>query len=241
VKALDVFNGNDGDVTKAYYAALRAKGFFGELALTLFRAQKRSTAAKRYRGGRYRHAAYDVKNWSLSEICRLLTQVDHGYAWGWGRDPKTPGFEWVLYVELPTGQVSFHSAERLGGPDYPRKWDGQKLSAERIIAFCDAVHSCTDTLQSGHIMKVDRETELPASSPSQLCECASLMYRNNDDGSRDYKVQGKPTCRRCLARGWCAICPACSGAGMAEGGRAVCMKCGGSGYVPASAAVGVIL
>lgn len=140
-RAADVFNQNDGDVTKAYYAELQAKGFLGELAVALFRAQKRSTAAKRYRGGRYRRAAYDVKNWSLSEICRLMSSdARHGLEWGWQRDPATPGFEWVLYADLPTGQVSFHSADRLRGPDYLRKWDGQRGASEaRILAFCDGV------------------------------------------------------------------------------------------------------
>lgn len=144
MKSIDIFRGNNGDVTKAWYAELQAKGFLGELAVALFRAQKRSTAAKRYRGGRYRRAAYDVKNWSLSEICRLLSRGGHRFEWGWQRDPNTPGFEWVLYVDLPTGQVSFHSAERLGGPDYFGKWDGVRGASEpRILAFCDAAMNGT--------------------------------------------------------------------------------------------------
>lgn len=141
MRAIDVFNGTDGDVTKACYADLQARGFLGELAVALFRAQKRSTAAKRYRGGRFRRAAYDVKNWSLSEICRILIAHDHPcFEWGWQMDDATPGYPWVLYVDLPTGQVSFHSAERLSGPDYPRKWDGKRGASEaRIVAFCDFV------------------------------------------------------------------------------------------------------
>lgn len=141
MKARDIFDGNNGDATKAYYLDLNARGPAGELAVALFRAQKRSTAAKRYRRGKFRHAAYDVKNWSLTEICRVL--VAHGAAlcvtWGWGRDEGTPGYEWVLYVDLPNGQMSFHSAERFAGPDYPGQWDRQHLSEERIIAFCDWV------------------------------------------------------------------------------------------------------
>jgi len=138
--ALDVFRQNNGDVTKAYYAEMNQRGFDGQLAVALFRAQKRSSAAKSYRGGRFRRAAYDVKNWSLSEVVRILMNHHHPICWGWGHDEKTPGFEWVLYVDLPTGQVSFHSPDRLGGPDYPGQWDGVKnASADRIIAFCDSV------------------------------------------------------------------------------------------------------
>ena len=44
----------------------------------------------------------------------------------------------VLYVDLPTGQVSFHAY----GPsenrrEYDGKWDGTGLSEERIVKYCD--------------------------------------------------------------------------------------------------------
>ncbi len=143
MKAAEVFAQNNGEVTRAYYEVLNARGPAGQVAVALFRAQKRSTRAKKYRRGKWRHAAYDVKNWSLSEVCRLLKE--HGAAlsirYGWKRDPNTPGFEQVLYVDLPNGhgQVSFHSAVRYEGPDYAGDWDGHRLSAERIIAYADAV------------------------------------------------------------------------------------------------------
>jgi hypothetical protein len=138
--ALEVFKQNDGDVTKAYYADMNSRGPAGQLAVALFRAQKRSTAAKKYRGGKYRRAAYEVKNYSLSEVCRILTAYpDLGLRWGWKDDPKTPGFTQVLYVNLPQGQCSFHSSDRLNGPEYPDDWDGAHASTERILAYCDAV------------------------------------------------------------------------------------------------------
>ena len=143
--AESVMNQNDGDVTKSYYATMNTKGFPGQLAVALFRAQKRSMAAKRYRDRKFTRGAYDVKNWSLGEVCRILGMMNYlkegmlGIPWGWKRDPKTPGYEWVLYVELPTGQCSFHSADRLSGPDFNGKWDGQGMSAPRICAFCDSV------------------------------------------------------------------------------------------------------
>lgn len=140
MKASEVFQQNNGDVTKSYYALLNGMGSTGELAVALFRAQKRSTAAKKYRGGKYRSAAYDVKNWSLSEICRVLQVHGLDYTWGWKRDPLTPGFEWVLYVDLPTGQCSFHSADRLSGQDYPLRWDGGRGSEAAILKFCDLVY-----------------------------------------------------------------------------------------------------
>ena len=142
--ALEVMNQKDGKVTKAWYAEMNSRGPAGQLAVALFRAQKRSSAAKHYRGGRFRRAAYDVKNWSLSEVCRILTAYPElRLRWGWKTDAameaRSDPHDQVLYVELPQGQVSFHSSERLGGPDYPGDWDGVHASAERIIAYCDAV------------------------------------------------------------------------------------------------------
>jgi hypothetical protein len=137
-----VFNQSDGEVTKTYYAKMNARGLQGQLAVSLFRAQKRSIAAKKYKRGRFVRDAYDVKNWSISEICRILaTMQDFEMAprWGWKRDPSTPGYEWVLYVDLPTGQCSFHTASRLNGPDFDGEWDGIGMSKERICRYCDMV------------------------------------------------------------------------------------------------------
>lgn len=64
MKALEVFNGSEGAITRAYYAALEQRGAAGIVAVNLFRAQKCSTRAKKYRGGirgvgSYRGMAYD--------------------------------------------------------------------------------------------------------------------------------------------------------------------------------------
>lgn len=148
--ALEVFTQSDGEVTKAYYAELKAIGPAGEFAMNLFRAQKTSTRAKRYRGrpGRgeptYRSMAYDVKAFSLKQLCLILS--DHaaslGVTWGWGIDFAESFNRHVLYIDLPGyGQVSFHSPERYSGPEYPGAWDGAHKSAERILAFCNEVHA----------------------------------------------------------------------------------------------------
>ncbi len=59
--------------------------------------------------------------------------------WGWQADPATAGFPWVLYVDLPEiGQVSFHTAQRGPGPDYPFEWDrAAGASPGRIIRWCE--------------------------------------------------------------------------------------------------------
>jgi hypothetical protein len=136
-----IFEGSNGKATKALYQQLDQFGPIGRVAVNLFRAQKCSSRAKVYRGGRHRSDAYDRKNWSLANLCAVL--VEHGEGlnirWGWKEDPAQEFHNWVLYVELPTGQVSFHAATRGKGPDYPGEWDQSHASAQRIIAFVASV------------------------------------------------------------------------------------------------------
>jgi DnaJ-class molecular chaperone len=61
------------------------------------------------------------------------------------------------------------------------------------------------------------------------CVCAQLAYRNNFDGSRDYKVIGKPRCPICRGSGWVRVCRICIGAGIHNSQR--CVQCDGNGKV----------
>jgi hypothetical protein len=70
----------------------------------------------------------------------------------------TPGFTNVLYVELQTGQVSFHSSERMMGPDFTKEWDGRKLEGPPRI--CRWVASLLETQDAGH--------DGPASAANQV-------------------------------------------------------------------------
>lgn len=138
----DIYHGSDGAATRQLYAALRRRDL-GAIAEALFRAQKCSERAKKYHGGipgkgSYRDLAYERKNWSLSELCKAL--VGSSIRYGWKEDPQQPFHRHVLYADLPTGQVSFHSSERGDGPEYPGEWDGQRgVSPARIIDFCEKV------------------------------------------------------------------------------------------------------
>jgi hypothetical protein len=74
----------------------------------------------------------------MTNLCSVLFTHAPGLrmTWGWGLDPKAIGFEHVLYVEIPTGQVSFHTNTRGTGPDYSGEWDGARgQSAERICRW----------------------------------------------------------------------------------------------------------
>jgi hypothetical protein len=61
----------------------------------------------------------------------------------------------------------------------------------------------------------------------QQCSCARQAYRNNLNGSRDYKIVGLSSCRICRGSGWVKTCEQCSGAGIFKNDR--CEKCNGYG------------
>ena len=50
----------------------------------------------------------------------------------------------VLYVDLPTGQVSWHCTMRGSGPDYGDDWDGMHLSESRILEFAESLFPAED-------------------------------------------------------------------------------------------------
>lgn len=152
MRALDVYAGSDGDLTQRYYAALLIRGPIGVVAVNLFRAQKNSARAKVYRGGGYCGMAYDRKAWAMDNLCRAL--AEHGPAlnivYGWKQDTQVLFDDrpsWVLYVDLPQGQCSFHARTRGDGPDYAGDWDRIKdASVGRILRFCDAVFALAEVL-----------------------------------------------------------------------------------------------
>lgn len=132
---LSTYNGSNGEATKALYARLEKLGPAGVVAVNLFRACKASERAKVYRGRSYRGAAYDKKEWSMGNLCTALREhaVSLYIPWGWGYDPEQPVFRWVLYVEIPTGQVSFHTLNSGDGPKYGKEWDGVRDAGPQRI------------------------------------------------------------------------------------------------------------
>jgi hypothetical protein len=141
-RVVAIYDGSDGDATLALYKALETLGSIGHIAVNIFRAQKSSARAKVYRGGngrgRYRGMAYDRKAWAMDNLDKALSEHAEtlGISWGWGIDVSQPKHNVVLYVELPTGQVSFHTEARGKGPDFPGKWDGVRdVAPERVCRF----------------------------------------------------------------------------------------------------------
>lgn len=151
MRAVDVHTKSDGELTKRYYAELQRRGPAGFVALNLFRAHKCSSRAKVYKGRarKFRDDAYARKEWSMANLCYILGRAGDklGIRYGWKIDKSVlfggggPNGDpsHVLYVELPTGQVSFHAPKRGEGPEYAGEWDGERVSQERILMFCDMV------------------------------------------------------------------------------------------------------
>lgn len=73
---------------------------------------------------------YLHKTWELETAVKNLPATT--LTWGWGTDPESIPPH-VLYVDLPTGQVSFHMEMRGDGPHYNTEWDGVRgVSGARI-------------------------------------------------------------------------------------------------------------
>lgn len=143
---LAVYQASSPEETKALYNRLNVRGPIGVIATNLLRACKNSERAKKYRGGNrdgsFRKQAYDRKQWSIENLDRELRMHAEtvGVVWGWATDEKQDRHAQLLYVELPTGQVSFHTETRGMGPDFPGKWDEVRgAGPTRICRFAEMV------------------------------------------------------------------------------------------------------
>lgn len=187
-----VYQGSDGDATKALYARLTTLGPRGDIAVNLFRACKASERAKVYRGGGHRGQAYERKQWAMDNLCTMLVACADqvGIEWGWGVDSKQAFHQHVLYAELPTGQVSFHTAARGKGPTHAKAWDGVPgQSADRICRWigrllAPAAPKLTP-LESGLQKLGDGEAKLIAlyavhAERDDLCKPWGLSYAEED-------------------------------------------------------------
>ena len=124
---LSVYQGSNGDATRALYADLTAIGPIGVVAVNLFRACKCSERAKVYRRGPgHKTEAYARKDWSIGQLADVLVATQL-LTWGWQVDERMLAtgdpHHHVVYVDIPTGQVSFHVGTRHKGPDYAGEWD----------------------------------------------------------------------------------------------------------------------
>lgn len=161
-----VYRARNADATRALYADLAALGPAGEIAVNLCRAMKNSGMAKGYRRRSATAAAYDTKGWAMRNLAELLPAhaARLGLTWGWGVDPAQSYHRIVLYVDLPTGQVSFHTDLRLAGPDHAAGWDGVRdAGPDRLCAWMAALLSTGSAVPSTE--PAPASTPIPAAPP----------------------------------------------------------------------------
>lgn len=144
----EVYDGSNGAATRWLCAEFEQNGHIGRIAAALFNAQKTSSRAREYQGGiecpggltiPFTEIAYRRKAVIVERLADLLARDDCGMVWGWSVNPRQPIAQHVLYIDLPQGQVSFHSVRRFIGRDYPGAWDGMNANEDRIIQFCETV------------------------------------------------------------------------------------------------------
>lgn len=148
----ETYNGSDGGATLKLYKRLEACGPVGFICMNLFRASKASHRAKLYRGGNsmgsFKGQAYLKKQWAICLLVDELKRHKLGLVWGWQEDGRAETFakmRWVLYVETPFGQASFHGPAKGEGPHYDKPWDGQRGATHgRIIQWCAKVLTETE-------------------------------------------------------------------------------------------------
>lgn len=135
LQAINPFQTTDGDEVIDYCTALCERGLIGGLAVCLFRTQNNSSRAKR--NHRSRSSRYENKNGQILTLCRFLERFAEGLAvdWGWREDDQQAYHRQVLYVDTPEGQVSFHTADRLQGPDYEKPWCQKRPSEDRLLGL----------------------------------------------------------------------------------------------------------
>ncbi len=140
-----VYYGSNGHVTQALYRELVERfGVEGDIAVNLFRACKTSERAKTYRvGPGHRTESYSRKDWSIQNVTKLLEHHNQ-FVFGWSIDQALrtrgdPNFH-ILYVDLPTGQVSFHNGHRYVGPDYLGQWNYERKSSANVIRWIASLY-----------------------------------------------------------------------------------------------------
>lgn len=148
MNAQAAYEATDYSETRSYLRALANAGRLGRIAAALFAAMRASTDAKTERRLAkgdplaeitVSRAGYARKRLAMQKVCELLAHNAAGLAWGWGNDRRQADCPFVLFVDLPQGQVSFHTPEKLMGPEYAGRWDRACQNRERVLAFCDAL------------------------------------------------------------------------------------------------------
>jgi hypothetical protein len=89
--------------------------------------------SSRYAQANYRRSRdarwsdYRQKSLALDAACSEAQRTT--IRWGWAQDKLVEDAPFVIYFDLPSGQVSFHAEFRGDGLDYGGEWDGVEDAA----------------------------------------------------------------------------------------------------------------
>lgn len=70
-----------------------------------------------------RQRDYAEKSQSIAHACNAAGEAGIVFGWAPSLQEDVP---WIVYFDLPTGQMSFHCNKRGQGPEYGGNWDGLK-------------------------------------------------------------------------------------------------------------------
>lgn len=107
----------------------------------------RSRSAERSEWKRRLDAAYTERNCCVSLAARMAIAL--GYRTGIRCDPaEEPGWQHIIYLDLPAGQVSWHIPDRELPffsflPSYPAPWDGHTTD-EKYARVLSALEVAAD-------------------------------------------------------------------------------------------------
>lgn len=72
----------------------------------------------------------------FEKLCKLLDSSSLN--WGWGK--ARIGFKWILYIDLPVGQVCFSTSDMIGDQFYDgTNREGPLENENRVVAFAESI------------------------------------------------------------------------------------------------------
>ena len=147
IRVVKAFYGYDAMAIQDVKARLKAGGLKGELADLLFEAERTDlnagvcrttpacswTSRHRRKWDRWIRALKAL----VSFLDRSASQL--GIHWGWQEHENQTGPFWVVFIDLPTGQVFYSAPERLTDHQYEGSMEWSESNEIPIFEFCEEI------------------------------------------------------------------------------------------------------
>jgi len=133
--ALEIYTSSDRHLIHAYYEALQATGYKGELAMLLLRAQKTQARVQRAqinppKDGDYLRLLLNRNEWAIAELLKFC--LAHR-----SQLPITlRDFKYGIRI-----RILRHASLRFRSAGAPGKWTGDEKNLDPICAYCDELMS----------------------------------------------------------------------------------------------------